>query len=137
MQDHNIYQGKLFSFFKLSDNVPKNCFYRRLYDSLDLSFLYSYTKPFYGLCCQESIDLAVFFKICLVGYLENIISDRKLIEHCSLRLNSRPKSLLAIFCVVLCYFFVFIYTSFIDALSVTLSSMSNLSFKDLISGVSF
>lgn len=29
----------------------------------------------------------VFFKLCLVGYLENIISDRKLIEHCSLRLD--------------------------------------------------
>jgi transposase len=29
----------------------------------------------------------VFFKLCLVDYLENIISDRKLIEHCSLRLD--------------------------------------------------
>jgi len=29
----------------------------------------------------------VFFKMCLVGYLENIISDRKLISHCSLRLD--------------------------------------------------
>jgi hypothetical protein len=24
----------------------------------------------------------MFFKLCLVGYLENIISDRKLFEHC-------------------------------------------------------
>ena len=29
----------------------------------------------------------VFFKLCLVGYLENIISDRKLISHCSMRLD--------------------------------------------------
>lgn len=29
----------------------------------------------------------VFFKLCLVGYLENIISDRKLILHCSMRLD--------------------------------------------------
>jgi hypothetical protein len=29
----------------------------------------------------------MFFKLCLVGYLENITSDRKLIEHCSLRLD--------------------------------------------------
>ena len=36
---------------------------------------------------QKSIDPVVFFKLCLVGYLENIISDRKLIDHCSLRLD--------------------------------------------------
>ena len=29
----------------------------------------------------------VFFKLCLVGYLENIISDRKLISHCSMRMD--------------------------------------------------
>ena len=29
----------------------------------------------------------VLFKLCLVGYLENITPDRKLIKHCSLRLD--------------------------------------------------
>ena len=29
----------------------------------------------------------VFFKLCLVGYLENLISDRSLIDHCSMRLD--------------------------------------------------
>ncbi|MEO9513594.1 MAG: transposase [Flavobacteriaceae bacterium] len=29
----------------------------------------------------------MFFKLCLVGYLENIISDLRLVEHCSMRLN--------------------------------------------------
>nr|WP_232285918.1 transposase [Aquimarina agarilytica] len=29
----------------------------------------------------------MFFKLCLVGYLENIISDRKSIQHCSMRLD--------------------------------------------------
>ncbi|WP_417890223.1 transposase, partial [Xanthomarina gelatinilytica] len=28
----------------------------------------------------------MFFKLCLVGYLENVTSDRKLIEHCNMRL---------------------------------------------------
>ncbi|MEW4924251.1 transposase [Algibacter sp. 2305UL17-15] len=28
----------------------------------------------------------MFFKFCLVGYPENIISDLKLIAHCSMRL---------------------------------------------------
>jgi hypothetical protein len=29
----------------------------------------------------------VFLKLCLMGYLENIVSDRRLIEHCSLWLD--------------------------------------------------
>nr|WP_262501869.1 transposase [Pontibacter korlensis] len=33
------------------------------------------------------MDPVVFFKLCLVAHLENIASDRKLIEHCSLRLD--------------------------------------------------
>ncbi len=36
---------------------------------------------------KKNIDPVVFFKLCLVGYLENLISDRKLIEHCSMRLD--------------------------------------------------
>lgn len=54
---------------------------------LDLEFLYLMTKPYYGKSGQKSIDPIVFFKLCLVGYLENIISDRHLIEHSSMRLD--------------------------------------------------
>lgn len=43
-----------------------------------MSFLYKMTKPYYGDCGQKSIDLVVFYKLCLVGYLENITSDRKI-----------------------------------------------------------
>jgi len=67
--------------------IDANNFYRRLKDALDLRFLYKHTEQYYGKCGQKSIDPVVFFKICLVGYLENIISDRKLVEHCSLRLD--------------------------------------------------
>lgn len=73
--------------FSLSAHVPAHNFYRRLKDRLDLTFLYELTRPYYGSCGQHSIDPVVFFKLCLVGYLENIISDRRLIEHCSLRLD--------------------------------------------------
>lgn len=45
------------------------------------------TRPYYGESGQKSIDPVVFFKLCLVGHLENIISDRMLITHCSLRLD--------------------------------------------------
>ncbi len=73
--------------FSLSAHVPEHNFYRRLKDRLDLHFLHALTRPYYGTCGQQSIDPAVFFRLCLVGYLENIVSDRSLIEHCGLRLD--------------------------------------------------
>ena len=81
------YQPKLFTSFNLASRIDSNNFYRRLKNALDLHFLYKQTEPYYGKCGQKSIDPVVFFKLCLVGYLENIISDRKLIEHCSMRLD--------------------------------------------------
>ena len=87
MQGKKVYQEKLFSNFQLSGRVPKNNFYRRLKEVLDLTFLYKKTAVYYGSCGQKSIDPVVFYKLCLVGYLENIISDRKLIEHCAMRLD--------------------------------------------------
>ncbi|MCL6218914.1 IS1182 family transposase [Zunongwangia pacifica] len=87
MQGKKNYQEKLFTSFRLSDRVPQKNFYRRLKAALNLDFLYEVTHGFYGSSGQKSIDPVVFFKLCLVGYLENIISDRKLMEHCSMRLD--------------------------------------------------
>ncbi|MCL6221013.1 transposase, partial [Zunongwangia pacifica] len=87
MQGKKVYQEQLFNSFRLSDRVPQHNFYRRLKEALNLDFLYELTRVFYGSSGQKSIDPIVFFKFCLVGYLENIISDRKLIEHCSMRLD--------------------------------------------------
>jgi len=87
MQGFKIYQEKLFNSFQLSDRVPVTNFYRLLKEVLHLDFLYSDTDQYYGSSGQKSIDPVVFFKFCLVGYLENIISDRKLIDHCSMRLD--------------------------------------------------
>ncbi len=87
MQGKKEYQEKLFAHFQLSERIPKHNFYRRLKEVLDLQFLYRLTKTHYGVSGQKSIDPAVFFKLCLVGYLENLISDRKLMIHCSMRLD--------------------------------------------------
>ena len=87
MQGKKDYQEKLFNNFQLSNRVPETNFYRRLKGALDLHFLYRLTKNHYGNSGQKSIDPVVFFKLCLVGYLENLISDRKLIAHCSMRLD--------------------------------------------------
>ena len=87
MQGKKDYQEKLFANFQLSERIPKNNFYRRLRAVLDLDFLYPLTQQYYGTSGQKSIDPVVFFKLCLVGYLENIISDRDLIQHSSMRLD--------------------------------------------------
>jgi len=87
MQGKKDYQEKLFANFQLSERVPRHNFYRRLKEVLDLDFLYALTKAYYGKSGQKSIDPVVFFKLCLVGYLENLISDRQLIQHSSMRLD--------------------------------------------------
>jgi transposase len=87
LQGKKHYHPKLFNSFNLADRVPKNSFYRRLKRAIDFHFLYKLTEPYYGKCGQKSIDPVVFFKICLVGYLENIISDRQLIDHCAMRMD--------------------------------------------------
>jgi len=87
MQGKKDYQEKLFAQFQLSERIPKHNFYRRLKEVLGLDFLYGLTKSYYGESGQKSIDPVVFFKLCLVGYLENIISDRQLMQHSSMRLD--------------------------------------------------
>ena len=91
MQGKKIYTQKLFYQVSLASLVSKEHFYRRLDDILDLQFLYSATKKYYGSEGQKSLDPVVFFKICLIGYLENMISDRKLIDLCSDSLCNSPR----------------------------------------------
>ncbi len=81
MQGNKEYQEKLFVSFQLSQVVLEHNFYRRLKSVLNLNFLQKETASFYGNCSQKSIDPRVFFKLCIVGYLDNIISDRKLVEN--------------------------------------------------------
>jgi transposase len=87
MQGRKRFLEKTRLHFKLSERVPPHNFYRRLKELLNLDFLYQLTAPYYGKCGQKSIDPVIFFKFMLVAHLENITSDRKLLEHCSLRLD--------------------------------------------------
>lgn len=87
MQGEKNYSEKLFISFQLSDRVSKENFYRRLGKTLDLQFLYKDTRELYGKTGNPSIDPVVFFKLMLTGYLENITSDRRLVEHCSMRMD--------------------------------------------------
>jgi len=87
MQGKKEYQEKLFLSFRLSERVPKDNFYRRLKEVVDLSYLRNLTKRYYGTEGQKSIDTEVFFKLMLIGYLENINSDRKIVENAQMRLD--------------------------------------------------
>jgi transposase len=89
MQGIKTLMPKLLYDVHICNLVPEDNFYRQLDKALDLRFLYQSTKPYYGSEGQESIDPVVFFKICLVGYLNNINSDRRLIAYCSNCLDIR------------------------------------------------
>ena len=87
MQGKKQFIPKLFTNFQLSERVPEDNFYRRLKEAIDLRWLYKSTAKYYGTEGQVSIDPVVFFRLMLIGYLENIISDRQIIRTVSLRLD--------------------------------------------------
>jgi transposase len=87
MQGKKQFNEKLFLSFQLSDRVPAGNFYRRLREQLDLQFIYKITSKYYGAEGQQSIDPVVFFKLILIGYIENLNSDRRIIEHSGMRLD--------------------------------------------------
>ena len=87
MQGKKDFHDKVSTHFRLSERVPKHNFHRRLGDVLDWEFVREQTRPVYSHTGQPSLDPVVFFKLVLVGRLENIVSDRRLVEQCALRLD--------------------------------------------------
>jgi transposase len=87
MQGHKQFPDRVVLRFRLSERAPRHNLYRRLAELLDWSFLYEQTQDLYSHTGQPSLDPVVFFKFVLVGRLENLVSDRRLVEHCALRLD--------------------------------------------------
>ena len=87
MQGKKLFLDKEVVRFRLSERVPRHNLYRRLAELVDWSFLYDETRALYSHTGQPSLDPVVFFKLVLVGRLENLVSDRRLVEHCALRLD--------------------------------------------------
>lgn len=87
MQGKKHFQEKLFVSFQLSNAVPADNIYRRLKDLIDFSFMYKATSNYYGDEGQKSIDPVVFIKLMLVGYLENLNSDRRIITISKMRMD--------------------------------------------------
>jgi len=89
MQGRKDFTPKMLYQVHLDTLVPADNFYRQLDATFDFHFIYKETKKYYGTEGQESIDPVVFFKIMLVGYLNNINSDRALLRYCANCLDVR------------------------------------------------
>ena len=72
MQGKKQFTPKIFYQLCLDALVPEDNFYRKLHAELSLDFLYKATRNYYGKYGQASIDPMVFFKVLLVGYVNNI-----------------------------------------------------------------
>lgn len=83
------YEPKLMYSFSLDEIIPKDNFYRKINEFLDLRFIYKRCKNLYGKTGKPSIDSVVFMKLNLYGYFENIIGDRELIRKASDSLSIR------------------------------------------------
>ena len=53
----------------------------------DWTFLHEETRGLYSPTGQPSLDPVVFFQLVLVGRLENLVRDRRLVKHGALRLD--------------------------------------------------
>ncbi|QKG54999.1 transposase [Hymenobacter sp. BRD67] len=69
--------------------VPAHHVYLRLLQRIDFGFVRPLVAPFYSPIGRPSLDPVVFVKLLLVQHLENITSDRKLVELASLHVGIR------------------------------------------------
>ena len=73
----------------LEDLVPADHFYRHLERTLDLSFVRKFVWETYANTGRPSIDPAVFFKLQLIMFFEDIRSERLLMRLVADRLSVR------------------------------------------------
>jgi transposase len=73
----------------LEELVPKDNFYRRLEATLDLSFVRELVRDCYACSGRPSVDPVVFFRLQLVMFVEDIRSERRLMEVAADRLIVR------------------------------------------------
>ena len=87
MQGVKKYKPKLFTNFYLPDFIPDDNFYKVLKGKIDFNFIYKETKSIYSHTGKPSIDPVVFFKCLLIGYLENLCSDRAIERMLQMRID--------------------------------------------------
>ena len=82
-------QFKSLERISLEELVPKDSFYRRLEQKLDLSFVRELVAPLYAVGGRPSVDPTVFFKLQLALFFEDLRSERQLMEVVADRLSLR------------------------------------------------
>lgn len=73
----------------LEELVPKDSFYRKLEERLDLSFVRELVEDLYASSGRPSVDPVVFFKLELILFFEDLRSERQLMEVVADRLSLR------------------------------------------------
>jgi IS5 family transposase len=81
-------EAKLFyTSVNLDERIPPKHRLRRLRETLDLEFVRPAVADCYGFNGQESIDPIVLMKLMLLLFLENVSSERALVEQLAFRLD--------------------------------------------------
>ncbi len=75
----------LFYYFKLEDRVPENHLLRLIDRYVDLGFVRARLRSYYSDRGRPSVDPEVLLCILLIGYLDGITSERRLVEEVGIR----------------------------------------------------
>ena len=90
MQGNHNFQPELFVQIDYQALIPSYHILRRIDKVLDLSFVKQLTKSFYSdTQGRPSIDPEIFFRICILGYLYGIKSDRQLCDEIGMNIGYR------------------------------------------------
>jgi len=80
MMGHQPRSESLFYYFGLEEQIPEDHLLRLIDRYVDLSFVRERLRGFYSSTGRPSIDPEVLLRLLLVGYLNGITSERRLLE---------------------------------------------------------
>ena len=90
MQGNHKFQPELFVQIDNQALIPKHHLLRRIDKVLALSFVKKLMQRFYGdTQGRPSIDPEVFFRICILGHIYGIKSDRQLCDKIAINIAYR------------------------------------------------
>ena len=90
MQGDHDFQPELFVQIDYQVFIPNDHMLRRIHNVLDLRFVKQLTQQFYSARQgRPSIDPEVFFRICILGYIYGIKSDRQLCDEIRMNIGYR------------------------------------------------
>src|SRR5438128_12541210 len=89
MMGHQPRSESLFYYFRLEEQIPEDHLLRLFDRYVDLSFVRERLRSFYSSTGRPSIDPEVLLLLLLVGYLNGITSERRLLEEVRMHLAYR------------------------------------------------